>query len=449
MRTAIEHQLPLTLPPIRHAFGRELAAASVRLQRLDESIYALVLQDLGGATQVGRSGMSAEQVLRALVLRQITQWSFNELAFHLEDSATCQAFCRFGLGSRTPSAGTLKRNLKMLTPATLEVVNRDIARQAIADGIETGERVRGDSTVMETNVHSPTDSTLLWDALRNLTGQLVNARGLCSEIKTVNHKRAAKKLVQAIYYAKGIDEKRPHYRALVKLTEHTVDAAENAAVILRQRARRSAVGARRTKLAGQMEDLISLAHRVLRQTRVRVFEGGSVPSSEKVASISEPHTAIIMKGKWKPEYGHKIFVASGSSGLILDCYVGEGNTADSRQAVPTIERVAATVESVAREVSFDGGYASKDNVTQLKALGVCEVAFHKKCGIEVADMTSSSTLYEALRRFRASIEATIGWLKRAFGLRRCLLKGYESFKAHAQAAVLAANLILLARFDLA
>lgn len=448
MRTAIEHQLPLTLAPVRHAFGKELAAASVRLQRLDQGVYALALEDLGGGTRLGRSGMSAEQVLRALVLRQVTQWSFNELAFHLEDSATCQAFCRFGLGSRTPSVGTLKRNIKMLSAATLNAVNRAIAQQARDDGIEDGARVRGDSTVMETNIHSPTDSSLLWDALRNLTKLLVEAKSLCGDIETVNHKRSAKKLIQAIYFAQGIDKKRPHYRTLYKLTDRTLTAAEDAAVTLRQRARRSAVGVRRTKVAAKLEDLIGLTHRVMRQTRVRVFEGNAVPSSEKIASISEPHTAIIMKGKRRPEYGHKLFLASGSSGLILDCYVGEGNAADSRQAVPTIERVAAVMESVAAEVSFDGGYASKDNVADLKELGVREVAFHKKCGIEVEDMTSSPTLYEALRRFRACIEATIGWLKKSFGLRRCLSSGLESFKAHAQAAVLAANLILLARADL-
>jgi IS5 family transposase len=425
-----------------------LAAASIRLQRLDDSVFALVLEDLGGPSRVGRAGMSAEQVLRALVLRQITQWSFNELAFHLEDSATCQAFCRFGLGSRTPSVGTLKRNVKKVNAVTLEVVNQAIARQALRDEIEDGARVRGDSTVMETNVHSPTDSSLLWDALRGLTSLLVDAKTLCSEIATVNHKRSAKKLIQAIYYAKGIDEKRPHYRKLYKHTERTITAAENAAVILRQRARRSAVGARREKVAAKLESLIGLTHKVMRQTRVRVFEGNALPSAEKIASLSEPHTAIIMKGKRRPEYGHKLFLASGSSGLILDCYVGEGNTADSRQAVPTIERVAATMQSVAAEVSFDGGYASKDNVADLKELGVREVAFHKKCGIEVEDMTSSPTLYEALRRFRACIEATIGWLKRSFGLRRCPASGLESFKAHAQAAILAANLLLLARIDL-
>lgn len=101
------------------------------------------------------------------------------------------------------------------------------------------------------------------------------------------------------------------------------------------------------------------------------------------------------------------------------------------------------------EVSFDGGYASKDNIAELKQLGVQEIAFHRKCGIRVEDMASSQTVYERLRRFRAAIEASIGWLKRAFGLRRCYLSGRASFDAHAKAAVATANLLLLARYDLA
>lgn len=422
---------------------------NVRLRRLDRAVYDRVLEDLGGGSSTGRCGMSAEQVVRVIVLRQLMQWSFEELAFHLHDSGCCRAFCGIAFGMRPPSTGTLKRNVKMVSEASLCAVHRAVVRQAADDKIESGRVVRGDSTVMETNIHRPTDSSLLWDAVRKLTELMRRARKLRVEAVFVDHRRRAKRRICEIRNVRGIDAKRPFYRDLYATAEDTTYAAERVAIALREASTRSKIGKRRKKLATTLEDVISLAHRALSQTRRRVFEGQSVPSREKVVSLSEPHTDIILKGYRRLEYGHKIFLASGRSGLVLDCYVGDGNAADSLQAVPTIERVTDIVGRVAAEVSFDGGYASKKNVSDLKELGVQEVAFHRKCGIEVEEMTSSQTVFDRLRRFRAAIEATIGWLKRAFGLRRCYLSGRPSFNAHAQASIIAANLLLLARHDLA
>lgn len=449
MRTAIAQQLSLMLPPIAHPRGLELEAMSQRLWRIERSVYERVLQDLGGPTAIGREGMSAEQVVRVSVLRELMQWSFEELAFHLQDSACCRAFCSIGLGQKPPSAGTLKRNVKALSAASLQEVHRAVIKQAVDDGVEDGARVRGDSTVTETNIHKPTDSTLLWDVVRKLTGLMVQGQKLVGKLAFVDHRRRAKRRICEIRDAKGLDAKRPLYRDLCADAEATTEAAERAAIVLRQKSTRSKVGQRRAKLAKKLESVISLAHRVLSQTRRRVFEGQNVGASDKIVSLSEPHTDVIVKGPRYPEYGHKVFLASGRSGLILDCHIGDGNPADSGQAVPTIERVADAVGRIADEVSFDGGYASKANIASLKELGVSEVAFHKKCGIHVEEMTSSQSVYERLRRFRAAIEATIGWLKRAFGLRRCYVSGRASFDAHVKSAVIAANLLLLARHDIA
>lgn len=449
MRSALAQQLPLTLPPVAHQRGRELQAMDQRLRRLDPSVYARVLEDLGGATTTGREGMSAEQVVRVAILRQLTQWSFNELEFHLHDSGCCRAFCGIGLGIAPPSAGTLKRNLKTLSARSLETLHHALIRQSIEDGIEVGETVRGDSTVTETNVHKPTDSRLLWDAVRMLTGLLHKGRALVADLPFVDHCRRAKRRALEIGNAKGMDAKRPLYRDLYEATEDTVHTAERAAIQLQSLNKRSKAGARRFELAQKLEALIALAYRVLNQTRKRVFDREAVSASEKLVSLSEPHTDLIVKGPRPPEYGHKLFLASGRSGMILDCYVGDGNPADSRQAVPTIQRVAEIVGRTPDEVSFDGGYASKDNIAELKKLGVKEVAFHKKCGIRVEDMASSQTVYERLRRFRAAIEASIGWLKRTFGLRRCRLSGRAAFDAYVKAGIVTANLLLLARYDLA
>lgn len=420
-----------------------------RLRRVGLEVYERVLEDLGGASETGREGMSAEQVVRVYVLRQLTQWSFDELSFHLHDSGCCRAFCGIGLGCAPPSVGTLKRNHKALSADSLDALHRALIQQSIEDGIEDGKTVRGDSTVTETNIYKPTDSRLLCDAVRMLTELLAKGRALLDTLPFVDHRRRAKRRALEIGNAKGMDAKRPLYRDLYQVTENTVHTAEKSAIQLRSKNSRSKRGERRCVLAAKIESLVSLVYRVLSQTRRRVFDGEAVPAAEKILSLSEPHSDLIIKGPRPPEYGHKLFLASGRSGIILDCYVGDGNPADSRQAVPTIQRVTEVTGRTPAEVSFDGGYASNENITALKELGVREAAFHKKRGIHVEEMTSSQTVYERLRRFRAAIEASIGWLKRTFGLRRCYLSGRASFDAHAKAAVVTANLLLLARHDLA
>ena len=155
------------------------------------------------------------------------------------------------------------------------------------------------------------------------------------------------------------------------------------------------------------------------QTRRRVFDGEAVPASEKVVSLFEPHADIIVKGGREVQYGHKINLATGRSGLILDVVVETGNPADAERFLPMLERHIASHGQPPRQIAGDGGYASAANVTQAKALGVSDVAFHKKGQLGIEAMVKSRWVYRKLRNFRAGIEANISCLKRAFGLARC------------------------------
>jgi IS5 family transposase len=187
----------------------------------------------------------------------------------------------------------------------------------------------------------------------------------------------------------------------------------------------------------------------MEQTQRRVLGGEKVPASEKLVSLFEPHTDIIVKDRRDTLYGHKIFVTGGASGLILDCTVEAGNPADSSMALPMLQRQEALYGRPPRQAAMDGGFASKDNLDAAKALGVEDVCFQKKRGLKVSEMTRSSWVYKRLRDFRAGIEGLISFLKRAFGLDRCLWRGAESFASYVQASVLTANLLTLARHLLA
>jgi IS5 family transposase len=173
------------------------------------------------------------------------------------------------------------------------------------------------------------------------------------------------------------------------------------------------------------------------------------PAGEKIVSIFEPHTSIISKDNRVTEYGHKVCITTGASVIVTDVLVEVGNPADATLAVKTIERHKELFGKAPKQVSFDGGFATRSNLSAIKAAGVNDVAFHKRRGIEISEMTSSRRVYDKLRAFRAGIEGVISFLKRSFGLERCTWRGFASFRAYVHAGVLACNLLIVARHVLA
>ena len=176
-----------------------------------------------------------------------------------------------------------------------------------------------------------------------------------------------------------------------------------------------------------------------------MLDGEIVPASEKLVSLFEPHADIIVKGGRQVQYGHKLNLATGKSGLILDIVIETGNPADAERFVSMLDRHIARTGAPPRQTAADGGYASRANLAAAKARGIADVAFHKKCGITITEMVKSPWVYRRLRNFRAGIEAAISCFKRAYGAARCTWRGLDHFKAYIWSAVVAHNLVLFAR----
>ena len=188
-----------------------------------------------------------------------------------------------------------------------------------------------------------------------------------------------------------------------------------------------------------------LVEQIIAQTERRVLAGEAVPARDKLVSLFEPHADIIVKGSRDVDYGHKLNLTTGRSGLILDLVIEAGNPADRERLLPMLERHIAVWGAAPRQAAADGGYASRENLAQAKARGVRDMAFHKKSGLRIEDMVRSHWVYRKLRNFRAGIEAGISCLKRAYGLARCTWRGLAHFKAYVWSSVVAYNLALLAR----
>jgi IS5 family transposase len=257
-----------------------------------------------------------------------------------------------------------------------------------------------------------------------------------------NHRRLAKKRALAIQYSRGKAQKAKLYRELITATRATVSTLEHAV-------QRLAAGAtiEIERWLGQVRHYLPLIERIITQAERRFLAGEAVPSGEKLVSLFETHADIIVKGGREVYYGHKLNLTTGKSGLILDVVVETGNPAVAERFLPMLERHIARQGAPPRQTASDG--ASLDNLKQAKALGVEDVAFHKKRALTINAMVKSRWVYRKLKNFRAGIEANISCLKRAFGLARCTWRGLDHFKAYVWSSVVAYNLALFARLNAA
>ena len=446
-------------PQTAFAFQHTRSSAKEQWQKIDAILNAnpqladLVWHDLSRTKEgkaknsTGAKGMTAEQVLRVAIVKMRLELSCRALADRVDDSIVLREFCRMP-HQKIPAFTTLQENIKRIRSETFVAINAGIVAYAVAMKVEDGKRIRIDSTTVESNIHHPTDSAQLWDCVRVLTRILrrveADFEGLRGRFS--DHTRVAKKLRYKINNARGQDNKRPLYKRLIDTAQKTVAYAEQAIAELdpghfKTLEELLVAGALRSAL----EEFTPLAKRVIDQSTRRVLNGEPVPAAEKVVSIFEPHTDIIVKGQREVVYGHKIFLSTGKSNLILDCAVEKGNPADSEQFMPALERHLERFGKAPNDVATDGGFASKSNGENARALGIQNVAFSALKGNTLCELVQSTRVYKQLRKWRAGIEGIISAVKRAFGLDRCMWRGYESFQAYVQLAIVAFNLQTLAR----
>jgi IS5 family transposase len=425
-----------------HEIGRELKAMS---RWLDEhhDLVGWVARDVvrAGVRATGRRGLPAEAVLRCAILKQYRQLNYQELAFHLEDSASFRAFARLPW-PWSPQKSVLQKTISAVRSETWEEINRALLSSARQARLEDGNVVRLDSTATSALLHEPSDSSLLWDGVRLMVRLLKRADALVggAGLAWRDHCRAAKKRARDIQFTRGRPNRVELYRELIAIACATLS-------YLKQASERLAVAS--TPLIAlwqvQVRHYRPLVERIIRQSERRVLAGEPVPAGEKLVSLFEPHADIIVKGSRDTEYGHKLNLTTGRSGMILDLVVEAGNPADSDRLLPMLQRHIGIWGQAPRQAVADGGFASGDNLASAKTLGVSDMAFHKKAGLRIEDMVRSKWVYRKLRNFRAGIEAGISCLKRAYGLARCTWRGLDHFKAYVWSSVVAYNLVLLIR----
>lgn len=393
-------------------------------------------------------------MLRSLVLQRVKNWDYRELRERINDGYTLRRFTHF-YSQRIPKYDAFNRAFNRLTPVTLEVINELVIQSAVDLRLENGKKLRVDTTVVETDIHYPTDSTLLWDTVRVVTRLIRDLDELLPQGVPgfTNRTRSARRRMQEIMRSASKEHHRhlvPQYRQLIHTTEQVL---ANAREVLQKTERihnmdlmaEIAIQAIRT----QIDHYCSLGDRVVHQARRRVMNQEQVPNEEKIFSIFETHTDLIQRGKsLKPvEFGHRVYIAESARGLITQYQVLDGNPADATHVESSLKRHRETFGGAPEIYSADRGFFSKANIEHCTQAGVELVCIPQRGGKKTTEQASyeKSPGFKNGQRFRAGIEGRISVLFRGRGVKRCLAEGRERFELLVGAAVLANNLMVIAR----
>ena len=429
----------------QHEHAERLQSLSCLLDDTPELLDVLETDLLNGTLNAtGRCGLTVENILRCLLLKQQLQVSYDQLAFHLSDSMSYRAFARLEPGL-TPRRSSLQATIRRIRPETLEKVHNLLVGKWLKTGELSCEKLRVDSTVVKSDIAAPSDSQLLDDGVRVLSRYLAKSKDATGiKIRFTDKRKASKSLAFRIFNAKNA-EKTALYPDLLKVARTVLKQADRALIEV------EAAGSH-SKKARQWLDQVAhfrdLTQRVVTQTQRRVVDGEKVPSSEKLVSLFEPHTDVIVKGFRDVQYGHKINMSSEAHGFITHLSIEKGNPADKCLCLPVLQAHQERFDVLPTSFVADGGYASQDNVLKSREMGVKHVVFNKNVGLSYHAMGVKRKTFKALSDFRAGIEGNISELKRAYGVAKAKWKGLDGFKAFVWSSVLSYNLLRMAKLKL-
>lgn len=444
MRQRITAQRSLFECYAEHEIGYQLKALSDILDGQPE-ILTLIEKDLREThtKNTGRCGMSVESIFRCLLLKQELQVSYDQLAFLLSDSTTFRTFAR--LDGLMPKRSALQNNIRRISPETLEKINIILMNDWISSGAVVCKDLRIDATVTQSNIAPPRDSQLLNDSIRVISRLLIKSREHTGiKIRFTDKRESAKSLAFRIFNAKK-PEKNALYPELIKMAHLVNRQADNAI----SKVEASIVSnPKAIKWLEKVKHYQLLMCKVIDQTQRRVFDGEKVPATEKIVSIFEEHTDIIIKGERDIHYGHKINLSTTRGGFVTHMSIEDGNPKDSSLYLPVLEYHETNFNTIPENVASDGCYASKQNVFEARERGVKRAVFSKPVGLTFHQMGVKKKTFRLLRNFRAGIESNISELKRKFGLKRALWKKLDGFKSFVWSSVLMYNLSHMARIQM-
>jgi transposase, IS5 family len=455
---------------LQRSFGDGLIAAEVKDLHeawmphvdailADDEIIAAVHQALAqrhpNSRRRGRQGFSAEVVLRLLVLKHLRNWSYQVLEREVRANLVYRDFTRIG-SEKVPDAKTMGRWGTALGPAVIQQIHERIVQIAQAQKVVQGRKMRVDTTVVESNIHYPTDSALLGDGVRVLIRTMKRVTGLTGAVGTKLRDRSRSVTQRVHEIARAARSKalpsqekmKQAYDKLLKATGHVVGQAKRFAQEITGGVKRCTDVVKQVALEGQrqiLSEMVPRVQQVMRQTIARIFEGDS-RSEGKIVSVFEPSAEVIRKGKAsKPtEFGKLIKLQEAENQIVIDCQVYERRPSDRDLLIPAIDAHEAKLGRVPRLVAADAGFYSARNEAEAKAKGVkriCIPNYASKSAVRRREQ--NKRWFRDGQRWRTGCEGRISVAKRRHGLNRCRYRGEDGMKRWVGLGVIADNLINL------
>ena len=418
----------------------------------DEELIAQVFEAQGrrwkNSRTRGRMQTPSEVVLRLLVLKHVRNWSYQTLEREVRANLVYRAFARIG-GEKVPAAKTMGRLGQAIGGEVVAQLHRRIVELAVEHKTVQGRKLRVDTTVVETNIHYPTDSSLLGDGARVVTRLIKKVDAALGGLKQQLRDRmrtVRKKVVGLAIAARrkgeaGVEQRKGLYKGLLRVTRQVVNQARRVVkevAALPRKTQNTVQG-----LMDQLEVFKQRTQQVIRQTKARIFDGDT-KHPDKLVSLFQAHTEIIRKGKAsKPtEFGKMVKVQEAEHQIITHYEVFEERPADSDLLVDAVATHTEVTGRTPDLVAADAGFYSQANEKALEKQGVKRVSIpNKGTKSEARRKHQKKRWFKNGQRWRTGCEGRISVLKRRHGLNRCLYKGQEGMKRWVGLGVIADNLI--------
>jgi transposase, IS5 family len=371
-----------------------------------------------------------EQIVRAAIYKEIKGLDYRGLEYAQSDSRICSTFIK--LDFRKPYSFQMYQNyISRIKSGTLKNLLIEINKIAISEGYEDIEKIRQDSSVVKSNIHYPTNNSLVWDCIKESHRLLKCLKEEINILSFRDYTKGAKKTYFKINNTKSEDKRTQLFVKQLIVYTKTINQVSNAI-------KKKSASIEVITIQCLLKKMLPLMEQVYNMTYKKEVLKQVVPNDEKIFSIYEQHTDIIIKGSREVLFGHKVNLASGKSNLILDCDILKGNPSDKSLYQPTMNRIIANYKITPRDSATDGGYASKDNMEYSIKKGIINIVFNKITG-SLKNVVNSLNIETRLKKWRSGMEAIISNLKRGFDIGTCNWKGWEHFQSKVLWSVLGYN----------
>jgi transposase, IS5 family len=392
-----------------------------------------------------KSDYTSEQILRSLVVQFIEQHSFRDVVVLVENSEFLQSFVRLGIKPMMDYS-FLNKAFGVLREETWQAINQVLTQYAAEQGMISPEKLRMDTTVYETNIHYPTDSSLLWNSFRTLASLLRTIQNELPHL-ALKHRFHDAKVKKLAYFItrNGASPKKGTRRKVKSTYRELIGRVTWIAGVARQTLDTLARAGYEAELVNHY---LPIVDKIIDQADQRVFQGIMPAADEKIYSLFEEHTELLKRGEaGKPiEFGHKILLAQTGEKFIHHYQVFPRRQEDKDLLEPTLD-IHTKLFGVSPDVlaTDKGFYESMEQVLSLEET-ITTVSICKKGRrtLQEYERENSETFKDG-QRFRAGCEGSISVLKRAFNLGKCLFKGFKNYAASVGCAVFCHNLVLLTR----